>query len=820
LPPTTDRHLDEAAAAWIRAAERGELAGKRARGGGPPAYAASGWNGGPAFNDWNRTRRAPSPADLVEAWRQLAFGCSVLNANAVSRQTLRLFVATGLGQHRPKAYLRGRPLTRAARAYLRSQPAYARGLRGADDIDEVTEHPLLRLVGEVNPDWDHSRLIRYTSLCLDVIGRAHWLPGDERGEPARGRVLAPYLWPLLAQHVLPYREAEGSLVTHYRYFGREYAPGDLVSFRQDSLRDPYALGQSPAQAAFAFVGLSDSYASLMEDLLTQSVRPSVLVTNTDPEEPFGESERRRLQREINYQLSAGGAGRAWVVDGSLDVKTLGVPPTSAAETAISETAVKYVSFIFGVPLSFLRNEDSNRAVAEAGHYQHAKLGVEPRCVNIASTLTKWTHAEGARRGQDWSRLFWAFDNPVKDDEEREARVFDLRLGRGASTINEYRAHLGYGAVPWGDEPWLPGSLTQPSHAAKPGPQSPPRGTPETAPTGADADAEADGADDPGDGVRSVPVRYPGHTRKARRRKPPGGGGHGGNPNHGPDGRFVSGGGSFSAAGRKRPRPRIRPRRRGRNYSATLGRASSNNYKATFFAKYPHLKGKVIVHHAVEQQVLRKFKTGITRSEMHSLENLRGIPKSRNNWLHLSAIRREWNQFYRAHPRPTRDALLKKASEIDVKYGRLFKPPLRIKAMTYFQLEPDVAGGLGENSVVKHGPRPVVTRLHYEFEGWFGDDIVETTPCFIVTKRLAEALKQTGLQGAELRECEISTSDEFEELFPDVELPEFLWLYVFGEAGRDDFGKTADDCLVVSEKILDLLKTFNIDGCEVHEYPPA
>ncbi|MDR3632636.1 MAG: hypothetical protein P4L84_02300, partial [Isosphaeraceae bacterium] len=98
----------------------------------------------------------------------------------------------------------------------------------------MTEHPLLSLIGEVNPNWDHSRLIRYTSLCLDIIGRAHWLPGDEQGKPMQGRVLAPYLWPLLAQYVLPYRETEGSLVSHYSYFSREYEPSDLVNFRLDS----------------------------------------------------------------------------------------------------------------------------------------------------------------------------------------------------------------------------------------------------------------------------------------------------------------------------------------------------------------------------------------------------------------------------------------------------------------------------------------------------------------------------------------------------------------------------------------------------------
>lgn len=32
--------------------------------------------------------------------------------------------------------------------------------------------------------------------------------------------------------------------------------------------------------------------------------------------------------------------------------------------------------------------------------------------------------------------------------------------------------------------------------------------------------------------------------------------------------------------------------------------------------------------------------------MHSLDNLRGIPKEINSDLHLSKIRKEWNKFYK------------------------------------------------------------------------------------------------------------------------------------------------------------------------------
>jgi hypothetical protein len=109
--------------------------------------------------------------------------------------------------------------------------------------------------------------------------------------------------------------------------------------------------------------------------------------------------------------------------------------------------------------------------------------------------------------------------------------------------------------------------------------------------------------------------------------------------------------------------------------ATFGRATSNDYRATFFAEYPDLKGQVVVHHGVEQQVLTRYPGVVSEAEMHSLENLRGIPKEMNSQMHLSEIRREWNQFYRANPTATQAQLLAKATEIDARYGTRFNPPI-------------------------------------------------------------------------------------------------------------------------------------------------
>ena len=114
-------------------------------------------------------------------------------------------------------------------------------------------------------------------------------------------------------------------------------------------------------------------------------------------------------------------------------------------------------------------------------------------------------------------------------------------------------------------------------------------------------------------------------------------------------------------------------------AASFGKALSNDYRATFFAAHPELEGQVVVHHAVEQQVLTKFPGAVTEAEIHSLENLRGILNTINSDVHLSQIRVEWNRFYKpfieGRTSPTKAQLLEKAAEIDAKFGSRFTPPV-------------------------------------------------------------------------------------------------------------------------------------------------
>lgn len=142
-------------------------------------------------------------------------------------------------------------------------------------------------------------------------------------------------------------------------------------------------------------------------------------------------------------------------------------------------------------------------------------------------------------------------------------------------------------------------------------------------------------------------------------------------------------------------------------------------------------------------------------------------------------------------------------------------------MPYYELEPEVAGGLGENTVMDttvHPPR--VSRLEYEIHGWFGADLIESFPCFLVSSDLAQALADTDLRVFELRDVEVTITPEAEDLRNKLNIrsfPHFQWLYVTGIAGQDDIGITSKASLVVSDRGLEFLRQFNLEGCDIEEY---
>ena len=66
---------------------------------------------------------------------------------------------------------------------------------------------------------------------------------------------------------------------------------------------------------------------------------------------------------------------------------------------------------------------------------------------------------------------------------------------------------------------------------------------------------------------------------------------------------------------------------------------------------------------------------------------------------------------------------------------------------YYVLEAEVCGSFGEDTIRDTSVfPPKITKLDIVFEGWLGDDLIETFPAYMVTERLKKTLGKSELTG--------------------------------------------------------------------------
>jgi hypothetical protein len=140
---------------------------------------------------------------------------------------------------------------------------------------------------------------------------------------------------------------------------------------------------------------------------------------------------------------------------------------------------------------------------------------------------------------------------------------------------------------------------------------------------------------------------------------------------------------------------------------------------------------------------------------------------------------------------------------------------------FYELAPEVAGHLGPGTIMDRSRvTTAVIAVEYQFDGWPDDELIEAFPCFIVTNRMKELIEGARASGCTFGPVTVTTSDQYEELEEleelrqPRELPSFSWLIINGTAQRDDFGISATGSLVVSERILQVLKRGRLDNCDI------
>lgn len=395
------------------------------------------------------TQRVPTKQEQIEQYRGVVYACSNINARAVASVPMRLYVQTSDGQH--KARCPTKKVDSHTKARLKDLPYLKRRLTKAVEIEEVLEHPFLTLLETVNDQMDGFELLELTDLYCELSGIAFWYPiKNALGVPVE-------IWIIPSHVVNAHRDSVTGFVDYWMVGANQkrYELDELIAFRFPSPLDPYGEGWSPARACWESASLINKSYSKSLAMMDNNARPDILFS---PKEFIGDAEASRLEKQINKKYRQGGSGGILVADSNLDAKILNYSPRDMEMLALYGVSKIELANAYDVPMSLLETKDVNRANAEAGHYQHAKLGVRPRVVRFGARLT----SKVCPLYDPTGRLFVAFDDPVPDDEEKQTIKRKAELETGQRTINELRYEDGLEPVAWGDEPWLPFNVMQPS----------------------------------------------------------------------------------------------------------------------------------------------------------------------------------------------------------------------------------------------------------------------------------------------------------------------------------------------------------------------
>ncbi len=414
--------------------------------------------GGPQYTDAFQSRRAPSPWMLVEKYKTLIYAMVARNRNAVTRLPLRLFADGSRVQGKPNRNCDPIKVSRAVGARLARAGQVSSA--AVDQVYEIRDHPLLDVLDSPDPSGTFTRdkLIGIICAYQDVVGSCFLVPEGNGWREPNARTKGPplFLWVLYSQYVLPIRMAGSPLVEHFRYFRDRIEFEDVLWFRQNhSLRDPYGSAYSPTYAGDIYADQEDRQIALFDQILG-SPGPSLIASAKDPILAPNDPERKRFEQDMQRRQAGGNARNLLVTTGAWDFTPVSYTPADLAAKEVSEYDLYRLASIFDQPPTYY-TVDTNNANLQAADRQHARQGVEPRCKSIAGTLTYLART--------WDRrLSFAFDPALTEDDEANAKIIDMQLKNGQITINQANEEGRWPAVPWGDEPWIPGTLVQPSMA--------------------------------------------------------------------------------------------------------------------------------------------------------------------------------------------------------------------------------------------------------------------------------------------------------------------------------------------------------------------
>ena len=133
-------------------------------------------------------------------------------------------------------------------------------------------------------------------------------------------------------------------------------------------------------------------------------------------------------------------------------------------------------------------------------------------------------------------------------------------------------------------------------------------------------------------------------------------------------------------------------------------------------------------------------------------------------------------------------------------------------MNYYITEPQVPGYLGSHTTYTSQFPARVGDMHYVFNSWPCDDIIEAYPCFAVSDRLKAKIEEAGASGVNFLPCSVAMSEDISDS-EGANIPFFWRIEPTGVMRKDDVSLDKEHRLVVSDKVKRIIEIFKPMDCD-------
>lgn len=330
-------------------------------------------------------------------------------------------------------------------------------LKSADAIQEVENHPALKLLENMNEYDDGIDVFANTHLHLLQAGTTFWLAdrGDKQLlDPQYIHLLQPEKMEILVESG---KEAKFRNITGYKYDNNPLSINEVIRFKYSNAGD-WLWGKSPLSAAIEFYNTSGNLASLLKELSKNKNGMDLYLTNrpsnteTQPQILQGDPLKSIKKQFADYRLGNIKVDEIMYL-GNMELTAI---PNMNKDLPFIENLkglFKFMCWTFGIPDSIMSQESSNRAVQKESIKDYYASCIQPKIIRLQSRLNSYLLP--MFKDAKESGLFYLFEDCVPIDFDSLIK----EVQGGVRTPNEYRELRKLESMEGGEFLYMPSTMT-------------------------------------------------------------------------------------------------------------------------------------------------------------------------------------------------------------------------------------------------------------------------------------------------------------------------------------------------------------------------